>query len=390
MRRAVFVIVFALSGGCASGSSVALRRAVMAYDRTNADVISELLLLNIARVHRDQPPHFTALSSVAATYDFRFSAGVGPAATGDVGYLPMPTIAGGYGETPTMTITPMQGDEFTNRLLTPFDEAKVALLLSQQYDVDALLRLLGESVRRDDGGAERIWYNRPAAREGYTGFRRVMAHLSSVQDRNALHVGPLQFRLHRVVPAASYGGSDVREHNRDSSFRYDAARQVYEFDTDVVGRVLISNYDPTTLTNDARVRLQDEASLLRENEVLIDVREGHPGGEYPIHAVLRLRSFLNVLAFVARGIAAEREYDVVPDARTPSIRENPAQTLGVLEGRGAPDGAGFSVSLDGRTYALAIDQGYPWNLRAFSILYQLFQMTVAPVRGALPLISIGR
>ena len=48
------------------------------------------------------------------------------------------------------------------------------------------------------------------------------------------------------------------------------------------------------------------------------------------------------------------------------------------------------MSLDGRTYALAPDQGYPWNLRAFSILYQLFQMTVAPAHPPTPLISISR
>ncbi len=33
--------------------------------------------------------HFTTVSSIAATYSVQFNAGVGPALTGDEGYLPM-------------------------------------------------------------------------------------------------------------------------------------------------------------------------------------------------------------------------------------------------------------------------------------------------------------
>ncbi len=131
---------FGFTSGCASNSSVALDRAVMAYDQGVVTLVSKLLLLNIARAHRDAPMHFTTVTNIAATYNVQFSAFLGPAMTGDLGYLPMPTIGVATAENPTLSLVPMQGEEFTQRLLTPFDERKLTMLLRQGYDVDALLR----------------------------------------------------------------------------------------------------------------------------------------------------------------------------------------------------------------------------------------------------------
>src|SRR5262245_7720078 len=60
--------------GCLS--PIAMHRAVIEYDRTVHRVEAELLLLNIARARHYRPVHFTAVSSVAATFDFRVNAGV--------------------------------------------------------------------------------------------------------------------------------------------------------------------------------------------------------------------------------------------------------------------------------------------------------------------------
>lgn len=104
--------------GCAS--TVALDDAVVAYDTTVAESIAEQLLLNIARVRHNQPMHFTAISSIAATYKFTLNAGVGGALTGDRGGLLVPLAGASAEENPTISIAPMQGEEFTQRLLTPF------------------------------------------------------------------------------------------------------------------------------------------------------------------------------------------------------------------------------------------------------------------------------
>ena len=158
----------------------------------------------------------------------------------------------------------------------------------------------------------------------------------------------------------------------------------------VTGRIIITNYDPAILSNEERIRLQEEAEAGPSNEIMVDIRPGHPGGEYPLHGKLRLRSFYNVLTFIGRDIAEEPEYDVPPDPRTPQISENPVHTLEILETDSVPLGVDFSVALNGHHYAVRPETGYQWNRKAFSLLYQLFQMTVAVVPQAGPAITISK
>ena len=67
LASACFCALIALTG-CVSPT--ALHTAVVTYDKAAAQVQAELLLLNIARARNVEPLHFTALSSVAATFNF--------------------------------------------------------------------------------------------------------------------------------------------------------------------------------------------------------------------------------------------------------------------------------------------------------------------------------
>ncbi len=156
--------VLALAAGAACGArTTPIAPIVLAYDASTADSISRLLLLNIARARHNEPMHFTTLSNIVATYKFTVSGGFVAAVTGDRGFLPVPQLGGTTEENPTLSISPMQGDEFTQRLLTPFEGAKLTLLLRQGYDVDSLFRLLaGEVFVVDAGDAVAGYANRPA------------------------------------------------------------------------------------------------------------------------------------------------------------------------------------------------------------------------------------
>jgi hypothetical protein len=382
-------------GGNLSGcvSAIALDRAVMAYDKTTAELVSKQLLLNIARARHNQPMHFTGISSIAATYNFSFTAGATPALTGERSSLLMPLFGGNVAENPTISIAPMQGEEFTQRLLTPFHEQKLNMLLRQGYDVDALLRLMAGEVRLAKEGQPEmvyVYYNRPSDRGGYPVFRRVMAHLSSIQDRHALYVEPLLFQLSWTIPASAVTAEGFQSISQDFSLKYDAEQQVYQVSKQVTGRIIITNYDPAILPNEERIRLHEEAEEGPFNEILVDIRPGHSGGEYPLHGKLRLRSFYNALTFIGRDIEEEPEYDVPPDPRTPTISENPIHALEILETDSLPSGVDLSVALNGYHYTVRPETDYQWNRKAFSLLYQLFQMTVSAVPQAGPAITISK
>lgn len=388
MTRAFALLVALAASGCAS--TVALDRAVLAYDATTADSVSKQLLLNIARARHNQPMHFTAISNIAATYRVNINAGAGPAFTGDRGGRLVPVLGVGVEESPTISISPMQGEEFTQRLLTPFPDQKLTLLLRQGYDVDALIRLLGAEVRLGTTGTGRdsVYANRPSDSEGYPIFRRIVAHLSAIQDRHDLYVEALTFQHTWTVPADAVTPDAFESLYKDFSVTPEAGGQTYRVARRVNGRVIITNYDPGVLSNEERLKLHEEAEQAPFNDLLIDIRSGFPGGEFPIHGRLRLRSFHEVLTFVARGMAEEPEYDVPPDPRTPSIRENPAHTLEIVETRRLPSDVRLFVGFRGQEYAVRPQAGYEWNQKAFSLLYQLFQMSVSAVAPAGPALAI--
>jgi hypothetical protein len=160
--------------GCLSPST--LKRSVVAYDEAVTDALSKQLLINIARAHHHQPIHFTGVANVAATFDFRANAGATPALTGDASRALMPIFGGSAAENPTFSIVPIEGEEFTHRLLTPFQESKLTLLLRQRADIDLLLRLMAQELRIKRNSSEAIAYgNTPTDRAGYEMFRRVGA-----------------------------------------------------------------------------------------------------------------------------------------------------------------------------------------------------------------------
>lgn len=387
VRTTVIVI---LVSGCVSNK--ALDHAVIAYDTTTTNSISKQLLLNIARARHNQPMHFTAISNIAATYKFAVNVGISGAVTGERGNLLVPLIGGSAEENPTVSISPMQGEEFTQRLLTPFNEQKLTLLLRQGYDVDSLLRLMGAELRllEKDFSKVSVHTNRPSDPTGYTVFRQVVSHLSAIQDRHALHVEPLYFQRTWTVPAATVTPETFSTIYKDYSLTYLEEQRAYLVSKRVNGRVIITNYDPSTLSNGERLKLHAEADEAPANDIFVDIRKGYTGGEYPLHGRLRLRSFHEILNFIGRGINEEPEFDVAPNPSTPPVTENPVHTLEIAETSQVPSGADISVASHGHYYSIQDQAGYQWNKKAFSLLYQLFQMSVYAEDKSGPIITISK
>ena len=61
-----------------------------------------------------------------------------------------------------------------------------------------------------------------------------------------------------------------------------------------------------------------------------------------------------------------------------------------METRQQPPGADLSVEWHGHYYAVQPQSGYQWNKKAFSLLYQLFQMSVSTVEQSGPAITISK
>ncbi len=387
----LFGIVAALSSaGCLSPPT--LNRAVLAYDEAITDAISKQLLINIARAHHHEPIHFTGVANVAATFDFRITAGATPTLTGEHGRTLMPLFGGSIAENPTISIAPIEGEEFTKRLLAPFQESKLTLLLRQGVDIDLLLRLMANELRLKHQGEEIAYRNRPSDKDDYEMFRKVVLHLSAIQDANRLYAEAMTFERTWTIPAESVTAEGFAALEQQYLIAYLPEQRAYMLRKPVSGRILITNYDPATLPPDERIRLHETADQRPANDVSFDIRPGHIGGEWPMRGDFRLRSFNAMLNFLSRSVDDEREYDVDKDLRTPSVAENPVHTMELLISDRAPEASALFVRSHGRYYAVNGEGPLGrWNREAFKLLTQLFQMTVTEVpRSGVPGITIAK
>lgn len=385
--------------GCLS--PIAMHRAVIEYDRTVSYVEADLLLLNIARARAHRPVHFTAVSSVAATFDFRVNAGI----SGSLGRAVDPDqrpvtleYSNSVAENPTITIVPITGEEFTKRVLRPLDEAKFEFLVHQGYDVNMLLRLMARGIAIDGQERPTIFFNTASQGDGYREFRRRLLHLAALDAERKLFIGPLlydeafSFRLNRAPNAEEV----VDALEKGYRWMGDGEEKGYTVQRKTVGRLLIANYDPNRLSNEERHRLQEEALRHPADHILVDIRPGHPGGEYSLHGTIMLRSMNAIISFVAKGIGEEPEFHVDLDPRTKTVVRNPARTLEIEESSSKPSEFEFSVEFDKRYYSIRkfpLSEGMSpsWNQEAFAVLSNLFQMTVTDLtRFPTPAIAIAK
>lgn len=375
-------------------SPVTLNRAVMTYDESVTNTLSQQLLLNIARAQHHQPLHFTGVSNIAATFDFRFGAGVSPPFTGETGLTLLPIFGGSVAESPTISIVPIEGEEFTKRLLTPLQENTLTLLLRQRVDIDLLLRLMAQEVRIKENNRERSFRNSPEDKEGYEMFRRVALHLSAIQDQNELYAEPLVFDRTWTLPAASVTSEGFQALEDEYLISFNPGENTYTLRKKVTGRILITNYDPDTLSDEESARLNDEAEDWPPNDISFDIRPGHMGGEYPLRGDFRLRSIRSILDFLGDSIGEKPEFHVERDPRSPPILDNinPVNTMELIVADSVAEGSDRFVFSNGMYYSVKNDGPYgKWNRQAFQLLYLLFQMTISEIpRTGVPGITIAK
>lgn len=389
MRTILLISTFFCLQGCIA--PIALNHAVMAYNQTTSDIQSQQLLLNIARAHRHHPLHFTGISNIAATFNFQFNAGATPALTGTTGSLITPIFGGTISENPTVSIVPIEGEEFTRRLLSPLQENKLTMLLRQGVDVDLILRLVAGELRLRANGTESIFNNKPSDSHGYRHFRQLVLQLSTLQDRHLLHVEPLQFDQSWELPVNSIEPGQLLDLQKEFNVQYDPSSKRVRLTKPVTGHIVMTNYDLHHLSNAERMQLNDEADRGASNDMMIDIRPEFSGGEIAIHGFFRLRSFYNVLNFIGRDLDDDHEFAVEKLSLTPAVKENPVHALAIRVSEDEPEDDSIAVYYDGLYYAVNPESGYQWNQEGFRLLYQIYQMTMAELsQRSAPQITISK
>ena len=101
-------------------------------------------------------------SNCAATFDYRANTGfVGNIFESPGEDLYSFSLGASVAENPTLSIVPVQGEEFTRRILMPMDESRLQFLVFQGAPIDMVMRLMadGIEVQDRDGKFERFILN---------------------------------------------------------------------------------------------------------------------------------------------------------------------------------------------------------------------------------------
>ena len=347
--------------------------------------------MNIVRARFHRPVHFTTVSSVAATFDFRVSAGITPPegeARGLVGPVFNTTVA----ENPTVTIVPMDGAQFEQRLLTPLEESRFLALLELGSDLGMTLRMLGAALRLEANGGDIRLKNDPERAHEYEEYRRRVLHLSTLYRNHHLFIEPVM--VEQIWTGSLQRGPDPDDVLRALDKGYVWSTTGENRYTLSRSRVLLANYHPLRSGKEGRPSFRNLLDW-PPHEILVDIRPGFPGGEFPFQGRISLRSFNSVLQFLARGMDEQPEYAVDQDPRTGPVQVNPPHTLQVAETSSRPPYGAVTVEYEGRYYSVQEERGpggesANWNMKAFSMLYLLFQMTQQPVVAPVPGIAIAK
>ena len=352
-----------------------LETAVVSYDEAMSRLDQEVLLLNIARTEHGLPVHFTQARSVAATFEwavtgsasgsFRESGG----ANNQYGL----NLSARASERPTFSISPITGSQFTDNIMRPLDENLFNFNSFQGGRLDQSLRLMGRAfeIQHPDGTFAGQYDNDPSKREDYEMFRRIVTHLHWLDQEKRLFIRTLVFNdvlLTNVVRAPN--AKDITGYkDKGYNWHHDEDGN-WEFSRLTFGRVVVTNYDPKSLSDPELKKMNALAMKNPASLVYLDIDPDHPGGDFPVKGALVLRSINQIIEFIAQGMGENPEFHVAKDPRTGEIDPGPASTLAIARTSSEPGGLDVSASFGGNYYSVADSQ---WDRQAFTKLSYLFQ-----------------
>lgn len=191
MPRCATVAALLLSAalcGCAIGPR-SLAEERLSYNEVVKSTSEQQLLLNIVRLRYTDTPSSLAISSIATQYELMKSLGLTPlfgVAGGDSNVTGRGTVLPGGSvsltERPTVTLTPLDDQDFTRKLFTPMTLEGVLYLAKTTWPIETVFRLWLENLNWVSN-AETA--SGPTARDApqYARFLAGVQSLQALQDR---------------------------------------------------------------------------------------------------------------------------------------------------------------------------------------------------------------
>lgn len=141
---------------------------------------NEQLLLNLVRLRYRDTPVFLEVGSVVTQYTWSGDAALSPLVVESGDDELGAGVGGGYRESPTITYTPLQGQEFVRRLLAPVPPTLLLLLSQSGWSIERLMMCCVQRVA-DLANAPSATGPTPEVAPDNAAFRELAALLRELQ-----------------------------------------------------------------------------------------------------------------------------------------------------------------------------------------------------------------
>jgi hypothetical protein len=320
------------------------------YNQSIARSTNEQMLLNVVRLRYSEPPVFLALNSVLTQYIYSGSVGIN-GSSGATGGDPNWSAGGSadllYIERPTITYTPLSGQEFAAQLIAPVPPELVFGLVESGWPPEHLLLMMVQRINN----LQNVSFvpATPIEEEGKAkAFHEVVRLLVELARREAIEM----------------------ETGEDKA------------------RYLVFRENPDAATQALTDQLKDAIGLARDrSRFRVTSRKIQRG---PDEVTVRVRSMLELMGFLARGVQIPPEHleqdRAVRLAGADQALTAAAGPLRVASQEDPPEDAFVAIRHQG--YWFFIRATDHQSKQAFGLLTNLFQMQAPQIQGAGPLLTV--
>ena len=325
------------------------------YNQAIARSSSEQMLINLVRLRYREVPVFLAVGSVLTQYFYggelragtKFGKPIG-GASDMFAHVNARTV---YFERPTITYSPLAGQEFTQQMLTPIPDVLLFSLVQSGWPPEQLLMMGLERVNH----LENIPFSTVPSAESLEGIRA----------------------FHHMVQV-------IIELSRRRSLEMQSNNSVTP-STDVLVFKEVQDNDSQVLTDELKsiLGLDPDHSSFRVTQRLI--------GRKPDEITIRIRSLLTMMGFLSRGIeipAAHLEEKRVEDMISPVDPEFRSLLFPLKIHSSVERPVDASVAVRHHDHWFYIKHSDHMSKQAFGLLTYLFQMQSPQAQTLGPMITV--
>ena len=186
------LVLAALLSGCQSAfGPQALERTHPAYNEAIITSINEQMLQNLVRMRYRDVPFFLEISSVTASLSLGANAGVSADVNLGSGDTLSPGAGIAYSDKPTISYTPLQGEDLLKSILSPLQLEAILVLTQSGWNISRVFGLCFERINN--------LYNAPNAsgptpllEPAHERFGELMNALHTLQKAQLIEIGTIQ------------------------------------------------------------------------------------------------------------------------------------------------------------------------------------------------------